>query len=337
VAVGLEDCLTFLSGFGAERADGTYLREIEGLTAADRRALARLRFTGDAWAVPEGRIVFENEPLIEGTAPIAEAQLVETYLLNQLTFQSAIASKAARCRLAARGRTLIDFGFRRTHGIDAAMAAARVSVIAGFAATSNIAAAQRYGLTTSGTMAHSYVEAFEEEHDAFRAFAEDFPDHPTFLVDTYDTEAGVESAIRAAKERGLGDAFSVRLDSGDLDALTRRVRRLLDDTGCPARLAEQRRHRHRCIALLQAGNEPWHRRGAGGPLRVLHEVAAAAVSDARNEGAHGGVHRRRARGRWRRTPTCCGNHDRANRQHRQHAAHVETGFRTVNAPVAVSC
>src|ERR1039457_3931324 len=232
VAAGLEDGLTFLAGFAVERGDRAYLRSIPGFTPADGRALARLRFTGAVWAVPEGGGVFENEPLIEVIAPIAEAQLVETYLLNQITFQSAIASKAARCRLAAQGRTLVDFGFRRTHGIEAAMAAARVSAIAGLAATSNIAAARRYGLTTSGTMAHSYVEAFQDEDEAFRAFAEDFPDHPTFLIDTYDAERGVESAIRVAKERGLGDAFSVRLDSGDIEALARRVRRVLDDAGC---------------------------------------------------------------------------------------------------------
>jgi nicotinate phosphoribosyltransferase len=232
VAAGLEDCLTFLEGFGADRADTAYLTDITGLTAADARALAGVRFTGDVWAVPEGRVVFENEPLIEVTSPIAEGQLVETYLLNQITFQTAIASKAARCRLAAQGRTLVDFGFRRTHGVEAAMAAARVSAIAGFAATSNVEGARRYGLATSGTMAHSYVEAFASEVDAFRAFAEDFPDRPTFLVDTYDTEAGVRQAIRVAQERGLGDAFSVRLDSGDVDALARRARRLLDDAGC---------------------------------------------------------------------------------------------------------
>ena len=233
VAAGLEDCLSFLDGFGAERGARSYLTEIEGLTPADRRALARLRFTGDVWAVPEGRVVFENEPILEVTAPIAEAQVVETHLLNQVTFQTAIASKAARCEIASRGRALIDFGFRRSHGTDAAMALARVSAVAGFAATSNVAAAQRYGLATSGTMAHSYIEAFEHEHEAFRAFADDFPDHPTFLVDTYDVEQGVAAAILAASERGLGDAFSVRLDSGDLGTLARAVRQQLDDAGCP--------------------------------------------------------------------------------------------------------
>jgi nicotinate phosphoribosyltransferase len=232
IAAGLEDCLTFLEGFGADRADRAYLTDIARLTAADARALAGVRFTGDVWAVPEGSVMFENEPLIEVTAPIAEGQLVETYLLNQITFQTAIASKAARCRLAAQGRTLVDFGFRRTHGVEAAMAAARVSAIAGFVATSNVEGARRYGLTTSGTMAHSYIEAFASEVDAYRAFAEDFPDRPTFLVDTYDTEAGVRHALQVAQERSLGDAFSVRLDSGELDALARRVRRLLDDAGC---------------------------------------------------------------------------------------------------------
>jgi nicotinate phosphoribosyltransferase len=232
VAAGLEDCLAFLEGFAAGRGDRAYLRGMPGFTPADVRALTRLRFTGDVWAVQEGCVVFENEPLIEVTAPIAEAQLIETYLLNQITFQTAIASKAARCRVAAQGRTLVDFGFRRAHGVEAAMAATRVSAIAGFAATSNVAAARRYGLTTSGTMAHSYVEAFTSELDAFRAFAEDFPDQPTFLVDTYDTGAGIRNAVQVARERGLGDAFSVRLDSGDIDELARRARRLLDDAGC---------------------------------------------------------------------------------------------------------
>lgn len=233
VAAGLEDCLSFLERFAVDRHDRAYMRRIPGFTPADTRALAQLRFTGDVWAVPEGTLVFENEPLLEVTAPIAEAQIVETYLLNQITFQTAIASKAARCRLAARGRSLVDFAFRRTHGVEAAMAVARASAIAGFAATSNVAAARRFGLTLSGTMAHSYVEAFAHEDEAFAAFAEDFPEHPTFLVDTYDTETGVTQAIRVARDHGLGDAFSVRLDSGDIAVLSRRVRHLLDEAGCP--------------------------------------------------------------------------------------------------------
>ena len=232
VAAGLEAGLAFLEGFGADRSDRAFLKTIGGLRPADVRALAALRFTGDVWAVPEGSVVFEGEPLLEVTAPIAEAQVVETGLLNQITFQTAIATKAARCRVAARGRPLVDFGFRRAHGLDAAMAAARASAIAGFSATSNVAAARRFGLPVAGTMAHSYIEAFDGEADALRAFAEDFPERPTFLVDTYDAELGVQRAIEVARERGLGEAFSIRLDSGDLDELARRARRMLDDAGC---------------------------------------------------------------------------------------------------------
>jgi nicotinate phosphoribosyltransferase len=233
VAAGLEACVAFLDTFGAGDGDEGYLTEIAGLTKADARALAEVRFTGDVWALPEGTVVFENEPLIEVTAPIAEAQLVETFLLNQITFQTAIASKAARCRIAAGGRPLVEFGFRRTHGVEAGMAAARASAIAGFAATSNVAAAQRYSLAISGTMAHSYVEAFDSEAAALGAFAEDFPLDPTFLIDTYDPLSGVESAILAARAHRVGDHFSVRLDSGDLDAVTRAIRKQLDDAGYP--------------------------------------------------------------------------------------------------------
>jgi nicotinate phosphoribosyltransferase len=159
-------------------------------------ALGAVAFSGDVWAVPEGRIVYANEPLLELTAPIAVAQLVEPYLLNQITFQTTIASKAARCVLAADGRDVVDFSLRRTQGIEAALAVARCSSIVGFVATSNVEAARRYGLTAAGTMAHSYVESFEHEADAFRTFAQDLPTRTTFLVDTYDTLNGVASRSR---------------------------------------------------------------------------------------------------------------------------------------------
>lgn len=273
VAAGLEDCLTFLEGFRGNPGDAAGLREVAGLTAADARALAGLRFTGDVWAVPEGRVVFENEPIIEVTAPIAEAQVVETYLLNQVTFQTAIASKAARCRVAAQGRTLVDFAFRRTHGVEAAMAVARVSAIAGFASTSNVEAARRFGLRASGTMAHSYVEAFREESDAFRAYAEDFPDHPTFLVDTYDTEGGVRKAIAVARQRGLGDAFSVRLDSGDVALLAVRARELLDEAGCPgAQIFVSGGFDERDIDTLLRGGAPIDAFGVGTRMGVSSDA-----------------------------------------------------------------
>jgi nicotinate phosphoribosyltransferase len=230
VAAGLEHCLEFLESFSFTDDDLETLGEM----GFDDRALAdfsALRFTGDVWAVPEGRVVYSEEPLLEVTAPVAVAQLVETMLLNQITLHTTLASKAARYVLAAEGRQLVDFAFRRTHGTEAAMAVARASALVGFAATSNVEAARRYGLTAAGTMAHSFVEAFPTERDAFRAFAEDHPNRTTFLVDTYDTPGGVRAAIDTIRELSLQGALGVRLDSGDLDALARSARTILDDAG----------------------------------------------------------------------------------------------------------
>jgi nicotinate phosphoribosyltransferase len=231
VAAGVEDCLDYLESFAFDDEDLAYLATL-GYDEATLSAFAGLRFTGDVWAVPEGTVVFAGEPIIEVTAPIAEAQLVETYLLNQVTFQTTIATKAARCRVAADGRiALVDFALRRTQGVEAGMAVARLSAMVGFAATSNVEAARRFGLRPAGTMAHSYIEAFESEADAFRAFATDFPDRTTFLVDTYDTLEGVRHAIAVIREMGLSENLAVRLDSGDLDSLARATRKLLDEAG----------------------------------------------------------------------------------------------------------
>src|SRR5581483_9500660 len=194
-------------------------------------SLAGLRFTGDVWAIPEGRVVLAGEPLIEVTAPIAEGQLVETYLLNQITFATAVASKAARSRLAAPGAGLVDFAFRRTHGAEAAMTVARVSAIAGFEATSNVEAARRFGLRAAGTMAHSYVEAFATEEQAFRAFAEDNPTNTVLLVDTYDTIAGIRTAVDVIAGLDASAATGIRLDSGDLAALAKTARQILGEAG----------------------------------------------------------------------------------------------------------
>ncbi|HZD72487.1 MAG TPA: nicotinate phosphoribosyltransferase [Actinomycetota bacterium] len=231
VAAGLEDCLAFLEGFRFADDELEWLGATLGLDDATLAAFAGLRFSGDVWAVPEGRVVLAGEPLLEVTAPIAEAQLVETALLNEITFQTAVAAKAARCRLAANGAELVDFAFRRTQGVDAAMAVARCSAMVGFAATSNVAAARRYGLSAAGTMAHSFIEAFSDEHAAFRAFAEAFPSRSTFLVDTYDTVGGVRAAVRVIGELGLRERLGIRLDSGDLGALAVAARRLLDRSG----------------------------------------------------------------------------------------------------------
>lgn len=231
VAAGLDEALTFLETFSFDDDELAYLRDNHGFDEPALAALAALRFTGDVRAVPEGRVVFADEPLLEVTAPLAEAQLVETGLLNVITFQTTIASKAARCRLAAGGAELIDFAFRRTHGLAAGAGVARASAIVGFAATSHVEAARRYGLRPSGTMAHSYVEAFPDERAAFRAFAVDFPDNPIFLVDTYDTPAGVQAAVDVLTELGRSGPAGVRLDSGDLAALARQARTILDAAG----------------------------------------------------------------------------------------------------------
>lgn len=232
VAAGLDHCLDFLEGFAFGDEELGYL----GSIGFDDRALAdlsSLRFDGEVWAVPEGTVVYGDEPILEVTAPIATAQLVETMLLNQITLHTTVASKAARYVLAADGRDLVDFAFRRTHGAEAAMAVARASAIVGFGATSNVEAARRFGLEVAGTMAHSFIEAFPTEEEAFRAFAVDHPTRTTFLVDTYDTANGVRNAIVTIRALDLQGSLGVRLDSGDLDELARTSRRLLDEAGLP--------------------------------------------------------------------------------------------------------
>src|SRR6267378_8332284 len=231
VAAGIESGLDFLEQLHFEEDDLRYLREVLGFRPADVEAFRRFRFTGDVWAIPEGRIALAGEPLLEVTAPLPEAQLVETFLLNRVTFESTIASKAARCVIAAGGRDVVDFSFRRTQGIEAGIDVARLSAMVGFVATSNVEAARRFGLVAAGTMAHSYIEAFGDEAAAFRAFAQDFPGRATFLVDTYDTVTGIKRAIAVIKEVGLKGRLGVRIDSGDLVALSRRGRRLLDRAG----------------------------------------------------------------------------------------------------------
>jgi nicotinate phosphoribosyltransferase len=229
----VESCLDFLEQLRFDSEDLRFLRDGLDFSAPDVEAFRRFRFTGDVWAIPEGRIAFAGEPLVEVTAPLPEAQLIETFLLNRVTFESMIASKAARCVIAASGRDTVDFSFRRTHGIEAGIDVARLSAMVGFAATSNVEAARRFGLVAAGTMAHSYVEAFPGEAQAFRAFAEDFPGRVTFLVDTYDTISGVKAAIAVIRQLELGGRLGVRLDSGDLAMLSRKTRSLLERAGLP--------------------------------------------------------------------------------------------------------
>jgi nicotinate phosphoribosyltransferase len=231
VAAGLEPALGFLESVSFSEDELAFCHERLGFDQQTIDAFRDLTFDGDVWAVAEGRVVAANEPLLEVTAPIAQAQLVETMLLNTITTQTTLASKAARYRLAADGRELADFAFRRSHGVDAAMAVARASALAGFGATSNAEAARRFDLAATGTMAHSFVESFPTELDAFRAYGRDNPERSTFLVDTYETAGGVRAAIEAIRELGLAENLAIRLDSGDLDALSRDARSALDEAG----------------------------------------------------------------------------------------------------------
>jgi nicotinate phosphoribosyltransferase len=231
LACGLDDVLAFLETLHFDQPALAYLHSLGSFSDEFLGHLAQLRFTGDVHAVPEGTPVFANEPLIEIEAPIAEAQLVEAFVMNQIHLQTVLASKAARVVAAAQGRQVVDFGLRRMHGTDAGLKSARAFHIAGVHATSNVAAGQAYGLRVAGTLAHSYIQAHDNEYEAFRAFARLYPD-TTLLVDTYDTLAGVQKVVDLARE--LGPHFrvsAVRLDSGDLGDLAVKTRRILDDAG----------------------------------------------------------------------------------------------------------
>jgi nicotinate phosphoribosyltransferase len=233
VAAGLADVLEFLEQFRIDSAGIDYLRSRRMFTDDFLDFLLGLKFTGEVWAIPEGRLFFKDEPVMEVTAPIVEAQIVETFIINQINFQSLIATKAARCVHAASGRTVVDFSLRRTHGIDAGMKVARASYLAGFAGTSNVRAGQLYGIPIVGTVAHSFVSSFEYEIDAFRAFVSSFPNHSTLLIDTYDTMTGAHKAVQVGKEMAArGQRLQgVRIDSGDLASLAREVRKILDEAG----------------------------------------------------------------------------------------------------------
>ena len=195
--------------------------------------LKGLRFTGKVRALPEGSIFFEDEPILEVSAPIIEAQLVETFIINAVSLQTMIATKASRSVQAAAGRPLVDFSLRRTQGRDAGLKVARASYLAGFLGTSNVLAGKLYGIPIFGTMAHSYITSFPREIDAFRVFARIFPTSATLLIDTYDNVSGARHAVTVAQEmeaRGQRLDF-VRLDSGDMAAISQEVRRILDDHG----------------------------------------------------------------------------------------------------------
>lgn len=233
IAAGLEDIVNFVRGFHFEAEAIEYLRQGKIFAENFLQFLSRIKFTGNLWALPEGMVFFPGEPIIRIEAPIIEAQVVESFLLNTINLQTTIATKASRVVLAAKEKGVYDFSLRRTHGADAAVKVARSSYIAGVKGTSNCLAAKKYNMTAVGTMAHSFVMSFENELTAFRAFTKTFPDNSILLVDTYDTIKGVKNAIAIAQElekRGHR-LLSVRLDSGDIARLSRKARNLLNQAG----------------------------------------------------------------------------------------------------------
>jgi len=233
VFAGLADVLEYLERFRFTGGDIEGLRSLGKFDGEFLNYLAKLQFRGSVRAMREGSLFFVNEPVIEVTAPVIEAQIVETFLLNQVNVQSVLATKASRVVYAARGRSVVDFAARRTHGTEAADRFARASYMVGFSGTSNVLAGATHGIPTFGTMAHSFITCFESEAESFRAYASSFPDSSTFLVDSYDTIHGTRNAIEVAREmRQRGHRLqAIRLDSGDLLSLSRKARVLLDGAG----------------------------------------------------------------------------------------------------------
>jgi nicotinate phosphoribosyltransferase len=233
MAAGLDQALDYLEHLQFSDEEIAWLARTGRFRQNFLDYLSGIRFTGDVHAMPEGTIYFADEPILRVTAPMPEAQLVETRLTNILHFQSLIASKAARMILAAPGKVLVDFGLRRSHGAEAGLMAARASYVAGFAGTATVLAEQSWGIPTFGTMAHAFIQAFDDEAEAFEKFARSRPENLTLLIDTYDTEAAARKVVALAprlKEAGIA-IRAVRLDSGDLAALSRSVRRILDAGG----------------------------------------------------------------------------------------------------------
>lgn len=234
IAAGLETVLTFLEECRFSQEELEFLSNTGRFSQSLLDYLEQFSFSGDVHAMPEGSVFFPNEPIIRITAPLPEAQLVESRIINLLHYQSLIATKAARCFIAAEGKaSLIDFGLRRTHGAEAGLFAARSSYIAGFTGTSTVIAEPLYGIPIFGTMAHSFIEAQADEEEAFINFAISNPNNVTLLIDTYDTVRGAEKVVTTSaflKEKGI-TVRGVRLDSGDIASLSKRVRTILDDGG----------------------------------------------------------------------------------------------------------
>jgi nicotinate phosphoribosyltransferase len=244
VSAGIEHLIEIIEQMRFSKESILFLESTGRFSPGFLEYLGQFRFTGTIRAIPEGKLFFPQEPVIELTAPIIDGQLLETIILNVIQLETMIASKAARCVQAARGRGLIDFSLRRTHGVDAGMKAARGSYLAGFLGTSNVLAGKLYDIPIFGTMAHSYITSFRSEMDAFLAFVDAFPENAVLLIDTYDTLSGARKAIEvahhmAARGRRL---LGVRLDSGDMVQLSKEVRRMFSEAGFPG------------VSILASGN-----------------------------------------------------------------------------------
>src|SRR5512143_4306815 len=233
MAAGLEQALQFLENLHFSTEEIEWLASTRRFDNSLLERLPDFRFTGDVHALPEGRIFFANEPILRITAPMPQAQLVETRLINLLHFQTLIASKAARMVLAAPGKLLVDFGLRRAHGAEAGLLAARASYLAGFSGTSTVLAGEQFGIPLFGTMAHSFVQAHDDEALAFEHFAHAQPDNVVLLIDTWDTEAAAKKVVALAPRLAPAGirVKGVRIDSGDLAAHARQVRAILDAGG----------------------------------------------------------------------------------------------------------
>lgn len=257
MAAGLEQALQFLEQLRFSADELAWIRASGRFASGFADYLEALRFTGEVYAMPEGRVFFPDEPILRVVAPLPEAQLVETRLMNIIHFQTMIASKAARSVLAAPGKLLVDFGLRRAHGAEAGLFAARAAYIAGYSGTATVLAGYEFGIPLYGTMAHSFVQAHDDEIDAFAHFASVYPKGTTLLIDTYDTEEAARKIIRLAPrltQRGI-QIGGVRLDSGDLGALAKSVRTILDEGGLAhARIfASGDLDEHRLCDLVRSG------------------------------------------------------------------------------------
>jgi nicotinate phosphoribosyltransferase len=233
LAAGLEQALQFLETLAFSPAEIEWLKSTGRFRPNLLDYLSTLRFTGDVHAMREGTAFFANEPILRVTAPLPQAQLVESRLINIIHYQTLIAAKAARMMLAAPNKVLVDFGLRRAHGAEAGLMAARASYLTGFAGTATVLAGEEFGIPIYGTMAHSFIESFDDESAAFAAFARSRPDNLVFLIDTYDVEAAARKVVALApklKEAGI-TVRGVRIDSGDLIAQSRSVRTILDAGG----------------------------------------------------------------------------------------------------------